>query len=81
MSFDLISKHKPRAAEMLSLMTVLDRQGIPENLLRQEKDRNIDFMTALGTLQAFALITAGVGGAGYEIHPLVQLATRNWLEI
>ena len=81
MSFDLISKQKPHAAEVLSLMAVLDRQGIPESLLRQETDRNIDFTTALGTLQAFSLIRGGVDGAGYDIHRLVQLATQKWLEI
>ena len=81
MSFDLISKQKPRAAEMLSLMAVLDRQGIPESLLRQETDRDIDFTTALGTLRAFSLVSAGVDSAGYEIHRLVQLATQKWLEI
>ena len=81
MSFDLISKQKPRAAEMLSLMAVLDRQGVPESLLRQETERNIDFTTALGTLRAFSLVSAGAEGAGYEIHRLVQLATRKWLEI
>ena len=80
-SFDLISKQKPRAAEMLSLMAILDRQGIPESLLRHKKDRNIDFTTALGILRAFSLVSAGVDGAGYEIHRLVQLATRKWLEI
>ena len=81
MSFDLISKQKPRAAEMLSLMAILDRQGIPESLLRHKKDRNIDFTTALGILRAFSLVSAGVDGAEYEIHRLVQLATRKWLEI
>ena len=81
MSFDLISKQMPRAAEMLSLMAVLDRQGIPESLLRQEADRNIDFITALGTLRAFSLVSPGIEGAGYEIHRLVQLATQKWLEI
>ena len=81
MSFDLISKQKPRAAEMLSLMAVLDRQGIPESLLRQEADRDIDFTTALGTLRAFSLVNPGIEGAGYEMHRLVQLATQKWLEI
>ena len=81
MSFDLISKQKPRAAEMLSLMAILDRQGIPESLLRQETDRHTDFTTALGILRAFSLVSAGVDGAGYEIHRLVQLATQKWLEI
>ncbi len=80
-SFDLISKQKRRAAEMLSLMAVLDRQGIPESLLRDETDRDVDFTTALGTLLAFSLIKAGGDRAGYELHRLVQLATRKWLEM
>ncbi len=75
-SFELISKQKQRAAEMLSLMAVLDRQGIPESLLRYDTDRDVDFTTALGTLLAFSLIKAGGDGSGYELHRLVQLATR-----
>ena len=81
LSYDLISKQKPRAAEMLSLMAVLDRQGIPKSLLRNGTDRNIDVATALGILQAFSLISVGNGGSEYEIHRLVQLATRRWLEM
>ena len=81
LSFDLISKQKPRAAEILSLMAVLDRQGIMKSLLRNETDRDIDLTMALGTLLAFSLIKAGRDGAGYEMHRLVQLATRKWLDI
>ena len=81
MSFDLINKQKPRAAEMLSLMAVLDRQGISESLLRDASDLNIDVTVALGTLLAFSLIKPGSGGSGYELHRLVQLATQKWLEI
>ena len=80
-SFDLIKEQKPRAAEMLSLMAVLDRQGIPESLLRDDADTNVGFTTALGTLQAFSLISVGADGATYELHRLVQLATRKWLEM
>ena len=81
LSFDLISKREPRAAEMLSLMALLDRQGIPESLLRNDSDREVEFTRALGTLQGFSLITAGASGAGYEMHRLVQLATQKWLEM
>ena len=81
MCFDIISKQNPRAAELLSLMAVLDRQGIPESLLRQETDRIVDFLMALGTLQAFSLVSAEVKGVGYEIHRLVQLAALNWLGV
>ena len=81
LSFDLINKQKPRAAEMLSLIAVLDRQGIPKCLLRTNTDRETDVMTALGTLIAFSLISTEDNGASYEIHRLVQLATADWLEM
>ncbi|KAL8831007.1 MAG: hypothetical protein Q9191_001103 [Dirinaria sp. TL-2023a] len=81
LSYELISKQKPRAAEMLLFMAVLDRQGIPKSLLRNDVDRNIDVTTALGLLQAFSLISAQDGGSHYEIHRLVQLATRRWMEV
>ncbi|MCJ1271350.1 hypothetical protein MMC22_011250 [Lobaria immixta] len=81
LSFDLITKQKPRAAEMLSFMAVLDRQGIPKSLLKNDNDSNIDVATALGTLQAFSLISPEDNGTGYQMHRLVQLATRKWLEI
>lgn len=80
LSFDLISKQKPRAAEILSLMAVLDRHRIPKNLLRNHTDRNNDITTALGTLQAFSLIKAE-GDGEYALHRLVQMATRKWLEM
>ena len=81
LSFDLISKQKLRAAEMLSLMAVLDRQGIPKTLLQSKTDSGVDVIMALGTLQAFSLITAEDEGAVYQLHRLVQLATRKWLEL
>jgi tetratricopeptide (TPR) repeat protein len=80
-SFDQIRKHKPRAAEILSLMAVLDRQGIPKTLLRRNGEQGIKFTTALGTLQAFSLVTTEKGGASFEIHRLVQVSTQRWLEL
>jgi hypothetical protein len=39
-SFDYIRQTKPSAAELLSLMSFFDRQGIPENLLRVQAESN-----------------------------------------
>ena len=50
LSFDQISKEKPRAAEILSQMAVLDRHGIPRMLVRKDIESEIGFKTALGTL-------------------------------
>ena len=80
-SFDQIRKQKPRAAEILSLMAVLDRQGIPKSLLYRDGERRTEFTTALGTLQAFSLVAAEKGGTSFEIHRLVQISTQRWLEL
>ena len=80
-SFDQIRKQKPRAAEILSLMAVLDRQGIPKSLLYRDGERRTEFTTALGTLQAFSLVAIEKGGASFEIHRLVQISTQRWLEL
>ena len=80
-SFDQIRKQKPRAAEILSLMAILDRQGILKTLLRRDGERGTEFTTALGTLQAFSLITAEKGGTSFEIHRLVQISTQKWLKL
>ena len=78
-SFNQIKDKKPRAAEILSLMAVLDRQGIPKFLLRRGSEA-AELTTALGTLQAFSLIRAEVGGKSFEVHRLVQMATQQWLK-
>ncbi|KAH0542520.1 hypothetical protein FGG08_003116 [Glutinoglossum americanum] len=81
LSFNQIRKQEPRAAQMLSLMAVLDRHGIPKSLLRRENEQRTEFTTALGTLQAFSLIEAERGGEAFVMHRLVQLSIRNWLEL
>jgi hypothetical protein len=63
LSFDQISRTVPRAAEMLSLLAVLDLQGATPALLRREKESLTGFRTALGALQAFSLVNAGRGKA------------------
>ncbi|KAF7510444.1 hypothetical protein GJ744_006723 [Endocarpon pusillum] len=81
LSFDQIQRQKPRAAQMLSLMAVLDRQGIPEEVLHREDERSTEFITALGTLQAFSLITAEKGRKTFTMHRLVHLSIQHWLEL
>jgi hypothetical protein len=52
-SFDQISRLNPRAAEILSLMAVLDRQSIADFLLRNTEDTSVGFDKAIGALKAF----------------------------
>lgn len=82
LSFDQLLKGKPRAADMLSLMAVLDHSGTPRMLLRKDGETEIGFLTALGALQAFSLITTGKGkDAACKMHRLVALSTQKWLEL
>ncbi|OHF00441.1 hypothetical protein CORC01_04191 [Colletotrichum orchidophilum] len=81
LSFDQISRNVPRAAEILSLVAVLDYHSVPVFFLRKEKENETGFRVALGALQAFSLLTASRGrDAVCKMHRLVALAMQRWLE-
>lgn len=80
-AFDHIRAQKPRAAELLSLMALLDRQGIPKALLWEDDMEQIEIVPALGTLQDFSLVSSDEEGEVFEVHRLVQLSTLKWLDI
>ena len=80
LSFDQISKQSPSAADMLSLMAVLDRQAIPEELLHGPDVSFLDFKAAVSRLKAFSLINVEKSSSKYSVHRLVQLSTQKWLE-
>jgi tetratricopeptide (TPR) repeat protein len=67
LSFDSITQQKPAAAELLSLLAMLDRQSVPKWLLKGN-----EVTTSLGTLQAFHLITTRAGSQSFQLHRLVQ---------
>jgi hypothetical protein len=81
-SFEYIQKNQPSATKLLSLMSFLDRQGIPEDLIssRYEKDSILNFNEDLEMLRNYSLIIVGMKGDVFEMHCLVQFATRKWLE-
>ena len=79
-SFEHIRRTDRLAADMLSLMSVVDRQAIPKPLLSSDNEP-VECETALGTLKGFSLITSEKSGQAFNLHRLVYLATRNWLSI
>ncbi|KAH9208737.1 P-loop containing nucleoside triphosphate hydrolase protein [Leptodontidium sp. 2 PMI_412] len=114
-SFDHIREIRPSAADLLSLMSFFDRQGIPEALLRSQdeqrnsqqdqKESNDDSLTNNDThysnddkddtsqsslsdgfeedvlaLRNYSFISVNTDGTTFEMHGLVQLATREWLK-
>jgi tetratricopeptide (TPR) repeat protein len=80
LSFNQIQDQKPYAAEMLSLMAFFERREIPESLLKHPEDKDIDFLSAIGTLQTFSLILQETDGETFSMHRLVQLSIHDWLE-
>src|SRR5205809_2988896 len=54
-SFDYIRKENPRASHLLSMMSFLDRQGVPKSLILDEDD--VGFDDAIEMRDAFSLIT------------------------
>jgi tetratricopeptide (TPR) repeat protein len=78
-SFNYIQRQNPRAADLIALMSFLDRHGIPKSLLARKDEDPLDFAKAIGTLDAFSLIAADDQHENYKVNPLVQLATRLWL--
>ncbi|KAI4940763.1 hypothetical protein J4E91_011250 [Alternaria rosae] len=107
-SFEYIQQIRPSAADLLSLMSFFDRQGIPVALLQPHADRgeaqtnqakandnsddesednmsqssagDDEFENAVAVLQNFCFISVDTDGTSFEMHALVQLATRKWLE-
>jgi tetratricopeptide (TPR) repeat protein len=109
-SFDHIRATRPSAADLLSVMSMYNYQGIPEYLLHTgvsairagtrpasgpdivEHDSNVssrasddedsqgdDFEDDILTLENFHFISTMFSNTAFEMHRLVQLATRVWL--
>ena len=89
-SINQIRSQKPRAIEILSLMAMLDRQGVPDALLLAEREHSVSFDTSIGVLIAFSLIaeekrnvpiTYDHGqGRAFQMHRLVQFSMKACLE-
>ena len=104
-SFKHIHQTRQSAAELLSLMSFFDPQGIPEILVRgragdaeheiregrddngEQSDEDSDselnndgFEIDVRTLRDFSFISTTSDPTVFEMHRLVQLATRKWLE-
>jgi hypothetical protein len=88
MSFERIRDERPSAADLLSLMSFFNPQGIPESILRRYIDGDAELGDKdeaenqshedLYTLQAYSLVTMTVQTAMCEMHALVQFCTRIW---
>ncbi|KAF2190151.1 TPR-like protein [Zopfia rhizophila CBS 207.26] len=89
MSFERIRQERPSAADLLSLMSFFNPQGIPESILRRhsrtvarlgcEDEADGVFDEDFDILQAYSLIAATAETDMCEMHALVQFCTQVWL--
>ena len=79
LSFDHIRTAYPEAADLLSLMSIFNRQAIPQSLIQGGHD-DLAFCEVMGPLLNFSLVRADTTGQMFELHRLIQIATRHWLE-
>jgi hypothetical protein len=80
-SFEVIRRQNPQAAELLSLISLLDEDQIPDYILRQEDQSTAQFDEAIGLLLNFSMISAHNDRETFDIHPLVRKSARRWLEL
>lgn len=80
MSFNQIKSENQLATDLLARMCMFDKQGIPESLLKKSLSDH-EYNDAIEVLLSFSLVRGGMNKSGFEIHRLVQLATRTWLRI
>ncbi|KAI9655944.1 MAG: hypothetical protein M1829_000454 [Trizodia sp. TS-e1964] len=104
-SFDRIQQESPSAAELLSLMSFFDGQGIPKGLIQNRDEigngyRNLGrryksmddgqgasensateiFEADVSVLRDYFFIKININNQNFEMHRLVQLSARYWLE-
>jgi hypothetical protein len=78
-SFNHILRDKPLAADMLRYICFLVEKDIPLSLFSQRSDE-LEVDEAIGILKAYAFIIEREDGLSFDVHRLVQLAMRNWLQ-
>jgi len=79
-SFKQISRRNRLAIYYLKFASFLAEKDIPTSLLPETDDDDDDRIHALGILSDYAFIQQK-GDGSFDMHPLVQLAMRNWLEV
>ncbi len=85
-SFEYIRDYDRQAADLLSFISMVANEGVPEFLLPHGTDP-VNFEKAIGTLHAFSFISTRYVELEnsrhrlFDFHRLVRVAMRNWLTI
>jgi tetratricopeptide (TPR) repeat protein len=78
-SFEHIRRRDALAADYLSFMACVEPKMIPMSLFPEAKSKK-KMLDAIGTLTAYSFVTKRPDGKYLDLHRLVHLATRNWLD-
>jgi hypothetical protein len=78
-SFEQIRRHNTLAADYLLFMACIDRNDVPLALLptASPREKGVD---AVRTLDAYSFVTKRTAESALDLHRLVHLSTRNWLQ-
>ncbi len=78
-SFDQIRKSDDAVADLLSFLSCIEPKGIPQSILpRLELEEHMAH--AIGTLCGYAFLTRRGDSRIFDMHSLVHLATRIWIQ-
>ena len=78
-SFDQIRESDPAAADILCFISFIENKAISKSILPPAQS-NEEMTHAIGTLCAYAFIAKHSEGEKYDMHRLVHLATRVWMD-
>jgi hypothetical protein len=78
-SFQQIRYRDPLAADYLSFMAYIDPKDIPQALLPAGTSRKNE-IEAMGMLDAYPFINKRPADKTLDLHQLIYLAIRNWLQ-
>ena len=78
-SFDQIRRLDATAAELLMFMSYIEPKAIPQSILPSVESRHA-MTQAIGTLRSYAFLSRRVQSSVYDMHSLVHLATRVWIQ-
>ncbi|KAJ5467195.1 hypothetical protein N7475_004947 [Penicillium sp. IBT 31633x] len=78
-SLNQIKNSDPSAAVLLGFLSCIEPKAIPRSLFPPLESEE-EMESAIGTLCSYSFLTRGEEDGIFEMHSLVQLSTRLWLE-
>ncbi|KAJ3496400.1 hypothetical protein NLG97_g2685 [Lecanicillium saksenae] len=79
-SFRQLEKLDPVAASLLSFLAYIEPRAIPQGMLPGAESESEKMEWALGMLCSYSFLTRRGETDVFDMHNLVQLATRGWIE-